>query len=385
MNEPIRVSAHQGRISRQAHVDLPEGHHEREIGRSGFSGPASHMIHAHPPTSWTSFDGPLRPRAFDTSELKDAHALPFNAPLLLQGAKTRVRFWRCSEDMPDLARDGDGDLLLFIHEGRGELFCDYGHLSFRDGDYLLIPRGTMWQMKIGEAVSALVIEAHGQSLGLPDRGLLGQHAFFDPALLETPRLDDAFEDQKHERATQVRIKARGALTTVTYPFNPLDAIGWKGDLSPVRLNWRDLRPITSARYHLPPSVHTTFVAEQFAVCTFCPRPLETDPHALNLPFFHSNEDVDELLFYHRGNFTSRDGVGAGLLSFHPAGVPHGPHPKAREAAQRRERDHTDEVAVMIDAFEPLEPGPDVAAIEREGYAATWADQASSPSPREETR
>ena len=373
MKEPIRVAQRQGRISRQAHVDLPEGHHEREIGRAGFDGSASHMIHAHPPTSWTSFDGPLRPRAYDTRELKDAHALPFAAPLIVQGATTRVRFWRCQQDMPDLVRDGDGDLLLFIHEGRGEFFCDYGHLAFRDGDYLVIPRGTQWRVQVHEAVSALVIEAHGQSLGLPDRGILGQHALFDQALLDVPQLDEAFEAQKSEDSTCVRVKARGGLTTVTYPFNPLDAIGWKGDLAPVRLNWRDLRPVHSAKYHLPPSVHTTFVADQFVVCTFCPRPLETDPQALNLPFFHSNEDVDEVLFYHRGNFTSRDGIGAGVLSFHPAGVPHGPHPKAREAAKRRDRDHTDEVAVMIDTFEPLEPGPDAGQIERVDYADTWAE------------
>src|SRR5205823_9686969 len=143
------------------------------------------------------------------------------------------------------------------------------------------------------------IEATNSHLGLPDRGLLGGHALFDPAMLETPKLDEAFRAQQEAPGEmRVEIKKRGQVSTVTYPYNPLDAVGWHGDLAPVRLNVKAIRPVASHRYHLPPSVHTTFASDRFVVCTFAPRPFETDPGALKVPFFHNNDDYDEVLFYH---------------------------------------------------------------------------------------
>ena len=144
----------------------------------------------------------------------------------------------------------------------------------------------------------------------------------------------------------MRVKRRNTLSTITYPYNPLDAIGWHGDLLPVRLNWRDIRPLMSHRVHLPPSAHTTFLATRFVVCTFVPRPFETDPGALKVPFFHSNDDYDEVLFYHRGDFFSRDNIHAGMVTLHPCGFPHGPHPKALAGALKPKKPETDEVAVM---------------------------------------
>ena len=160
------------------------------------------------------------------------------------------------------------------------LYCDFGRLTFRDGDYIVIPRGTLWRIEIGQAVTALLIEATNGAYQLPDKGLVGRHALFDPAMLDVPEIDDAFLAQQDESPWQTVIKARGALSTVTFPYNPLDAVGWKGDLSVVRVNWRDIRPLMSHRYHLPPSAHITFMAPRFVVCTFCPRPIESDPSAL---------------------------------------------------------------------------------------------------------
>ena len=128
------------------------------------------------------------------------------------------------------------------------------------------------------------------------------------------------------------MKRRNQLSTVTFPFNPLDAVGWHGDSRVVRINWRDLRPLMSHRAHLPPSAHTTFVAGRFVVCTFVPRPLESDPEALRLPFFHNNDDFDEIIFYHKGSFFSRDNIHPGMMTVHPSGFTHGPHPKAFNAA-----------------------------------------------------
>ena len=178
---------------------------------------------------------------------------------------------------------------------------------------------------------------------------------FDPAVLDTPKLDDAFRAQRDGEWT-VQVKRRNALSTITYPFNPLDAVGWKGNLAPVKLNWRDIRPVMSHRYHLPPSVHTTFVADRFVVCTFVPRPIESDPGALKVPFFHTNDDFDEVIFYHAGDFFSRDNIKPGMMTFHPSGFTHGPHPKAFAAGAKAAKTMTDEVAVMIDARDALDIG-----------------------------
>lgn len=367
----IELPRVEGRVSRQAHADLPDGTYERELGKEGFFGAASHMYHAHPPTGWDAFEGPLRPRAFDTAKLAGETESPWQATPLLSNASLRVRIWRTSGRMPRLARNADGDDLLFVHAGSGRLFCDFGHLAFGEGDYLLLPRGTMWRVEADSPLEILAIQASGGSYGLPDRGMLGDHAVFDPGVLETPHLDEAFEAQRSELPTSVDVLARGTVSTIRYPFNPLDAVGWKGTLAPLRLNWRDIRPVSSARYHLPPSVHTTFLAARFVVCTFCPRPLETDPGALKLPFFHSNDDFDEVIFYHSGDFMSRDDLRPGMITLHPFGFPHGPHPKALAQSQRAPRTETNEVAVMIDARDPLDVSTEAAGVELAGYVDSW--------------
>ena len=361
----------EGKVSRQAHADLPSGTYEREIGRDGFFGPATHMFHAHMPTAWTSFDGPLRPRAYDTARVAAAEGSPFGAATLLQNANTRVRMWHCKSAMTQLVRNGDGDELLFVHAGEGELYCDFGRLEFRDGDNIVLPRGTMWRLVPKGPCSILMIEASDSAYRLPDRGMLGEHAQFDTGVLETPRIDQAFLKQQGVGEWKVPVKKRGQLSTISYPFNPLDAQGWKGTSVPVKLNWRDIRPIVSHRYHLPPSVHTTFLTERFVVCTFVPRPIESDPGALKVPFFHSNDDFDEVIFYHAGNFFSRDNIKAGMITFHPAGFTHGPHPKAFAAGASAERKETDEVAVMIDTRAPLDATSEAQQIEDSSYVESW--------------
>ncbi len=361
----------EGRASRQAHADLPDGTYEREIGRDGFFGPASHMYHKHMPTGWSSFEGPMRPRAYDTNKFSAFEASPWEAKAILGNARTRIRVWHILKPMQELVRNSDGDELLFVHAGAGELFCDFGHLSFRNGDYILLPRGTMWRIEpIGEC-SILMIEAVDSAYRLPDRGLLGEHAQFDPAVLETPKIDDAFLSQQSETEWKVSVKRRNEISTIGYPFNPLDAQGWKGSVVPVKLNWRDIRPIVSHRYHLPPSVHTTFLADRFVVCTFVPRPIESDPGALKVPFFHSNDDFDEVIFYHAGNFFSRDNIKPGVMTFHPAGFTHGPHPKAFAAGAKSERKDTDEVAVMIDTRDGLDVLADAEPVEDRSYVDSW--------------
>ncbi len=367
----IRHPKIEGQASRQAHCDIPEGTFERELGREGFFGPASHMYHRHPPTNWETFEGENRPRAFDTTQLTEFGPSPWDARELLHNHATRLRIWEMGESMQHLARNADGDELLFIHSGEGDLFCDYGRLSVTEGDYVVLPRGTMWRLESSAPIRMLLIEATHSSYGLPDKGMLGPHAVFDPAVLETPVMDEAFRAQQDDRPWDVIVKARGGLNRIGFPHNPLDAVGWHGDLTPVKVNWRDIRPVMSHRYHVPPSAHTTFVARGFVVCTFVPRPFETDPGALKVPFFHDNLDFDEVIFYHAGEFFSRDNIHPGMISFHPCGFTHGPHPGALKNMLVQPAAATEEVAVMIDVRDALEVDEAATFVEWSKYVDSW--------------
>jgi homogentisate 1,2-dioxygenase len=371
MKHYIRYPRSGGIASRQAHADLPPGTYEREMGKEGFFGPASFLHHRHPPTAWTSFEGPLRPHAFDLAAMAAGVASPWEAPLVLGNAGCQLRWWALPCSMDHLVRNADGDQLLFVHAGQGELYCDFGRLVLAAGDYVLLPRGTMWRIACGAPMALLMIEASNDSFLLPDRGLLGGQALFDPAMLDVPEMDEAFRAQQDDSPWQVRIKCRDQVSVASFPFNPLDAIGWHGELCASRINVRDFRPVNSHRYHLPPSAHSTFIARRFVVCTFTPRPFETDPGALKVPFFHNNDDYDEVLFYHAGDFFSRDNIRAGMMTFHPAGFTHGPHPKALERMFVQPKPATDEYAVMIDARDPLAIGQVAAAVEWAGYVDSW--------------
>jgi homogentisate 1,2-dioxygenase len=367
----IPVSRVEGVASRQAHADLPPGTYEREMGQEGFFGPTAHLHHAHPPTGWVEFEGPLRPRAFDLNKLATPTASPWDSGKILINASCKIRFWRLGGPMPALARNADGDQLLFVHAGAGDLYCDWGHLAYEAGDYIVLPRGSMWRLSPTDPTAILMIEATNGHYHLPDKGMMGPQAIFDPAMLDTPKLNDQFKAQQGDQRWRVDIKKRGEVSRATYPFNPLDAMGWHGDLAPVRINVRHIRPLLSDRYHVPPSAHTTFVADRFVVCTFAPRPFESDPGALKVPFFHNNDDFDEVLFYHDGDFFSRDNIKAGMMTFHPSGFTHGPHPKALLNAFTPKAKATTEYAVMIDTRDPLEVGPGAQLAEDPRYVDSW--------------
>jgi homogentisate 1,2-dioxygenase len=373
----------EGLASRQAHADLPEGTFERELGKEGFFGPATHMYHRHAPTGWRSWEGPLRPRAYDLTAINQTGSSPWDAKLVLHNAAVKMRQWRFSGRMDHLVRNADGDELLFVHAGAGALYCDYGHLPFTTGDYLVLPRGTMWRIETTAPITMLFFECSNGTIRAPERGSVGRHAVFDEAMLETPRIDEAFKAQYDEKDWSVVVKRRELLSTVTYPFNPLDAVGWHGDLAPVRLNVADIRPLMSHRYHLPPSAHTTWVGNRFVICTFVPRPFETDPSALKVPFFHNNDDYDEVIFYHAGDFFSRDNIKPGVITWHPCGFTHGPHPKALQRMYEAAKPATDEYAVMLDARDALDAGPEMDGVEMRAYAESWTtpEPIRAPKPK----
>jgi len=357
-----------GKVTKQAHVAVPEGTYEDEHGREAFAGRASHLYRSHPPTAWTRIEGPLKPHALDLNSVKPSDQSDADGYWLKVAGNERCRIYvsRRTEAMPYFLRDADGDVCYFIHEGTGVMESDYGPLTYSPGDYLIVPKGTTHRfVPQGEESFMLVIEGSGEYF-IPDRGLLGRHAQFDPGVLAIPEPDPHDEEGEFE----VRVKRDETYTSLFFKWHPLDVVGWQGDLCPVRLNVKDYRPIMSPRYHLPPSAHCTWMNDGFAVCTFAPRPLEEDPEVLRVPFYHANIDNDEVLFYHDGDFFSRPGIGKGKMTIHPQGIHHGPQPAAIDAAKSKER--TDEVAIMIETEDPLVLTDEAMAVRDPDYETSWA-------------
>ncbi len=362
----------QGQFSPQPHVGIPEGTYEEEHGRKGFFGRVSHLYHRHPPTGWLRIEGPLKPRAYYASKAEELEEAQSN--VLLQNSDVKIGIAKFTRSMGIFVRNADGDEVRFIHEGVGTLETDYGDIQYARGDYLVIPRGTTYRLVSEVANVHLVIDSVSE-IELPERGMLGRHAQFDPMIMRTPVLASA-EKKTGANAQgefELRIKRLGEWTRVFYPFNPINAAGWKGDLTPWAINVSEIRPVVSPRFHLPPSVHTTFLGRNFVICSFLPRPLESEEGAMKVPFYHRNIDFDEVLFYHEGNFFSREGISAGSITFHPQGIHHGPHPNAAKNAQ--DKTFTEEIAVMVDTRHPLHPTGVADGVEYKEYAMSWkADQ-----------
>ncbi|MBI4241935.1 MAG: homogentisate 1,2-dioxygenase [Candidatus Rokubacteria bacterium] len=357
-----------GHVTKQAHVGIPPGTYEEEHARRGFFGRTSHLYHLHPPTAWVRVEGPLRPRLIlgervVPADLMDSTAAP---TALFENDDAVVSISRRSQAMPFYFRNGDGDEVHFVHRGLGRYETDYGPLAYEPGDYLWIPKGTTYRV-VPEVSENFLLIVETREFVLPDRGLMGQHAFIDPAMLETP---DPAPHAESDGEWEVRVRRERQLTSFFYRFHPLDVVGWKGELMPVRFNVRDLRPVVSARYHMPPTVHATFSADPCTICTFAPRPFESDAESQRLPFYHRNIDYDELLFYHAGEFMSRHGIGPGAFTLHPQGIHHGPHPKAFETI--RQRQATNEVAVLVETTRPLRLSAEAEKAEDPAYATNWA-------------
>ena len=351
-----------GQYAKQAHVKIPQGLYEEEHGRKGFFGRVSHIYHEHPPVNWTHIEGDLKPR-----NLPPSFSMKEKFEVVLKNQDIQINLGYFQKDYPHLFRNADFDELFFIHEGKGRVETIYGHLTLQRGDYLIMPRGTTYKIFVTDPLKMLKLESHSE-FEQPGRGLLGPNALYDQTMIKTPECAQGSETG-HKEYT-VEIKRLGNITSVTYPFNPLDAKGWKGQVYPQKLSIYDICPIMSHRYHIPPSGHTTFVARNFVVCSFVERPLEESKHGvLKVPFYHSNIDFDEVLFYHQGNFFSRDNIAAGGITFHPQGIHHGPHPKA--FANADEKTYTDEYAVMVDARHPLAPTTWFKKNEDKNYWKSW--------------
>jgi homogentisate 1,2-dioxygenase len=282
-------------------------------------------------------------------------------------------YWEKKSSTPPTKslRNADGETLYFCHQGAGQVLTEYGVLNFKRGSYLMLPKCIHHTFVCSDDSVFLVIESKSGMYREPDRGMVGRNAFYDTAAIKPPSLDALNEYKKNHGANvkEILVKRQDQMTHFRYNEDVYDAVGWKGDFFPFEIHVDDMMPMISARVHLPPSAHCTFVANNFVVCTFLPRPLESDTDALKVPFYHQNIDYDEVLFYHDGNFFSRDNLHSGMLSFHPAGFPHGPHPKA--VKNIGSKTHTDEYAVMIDTWNPLSVDPNFEKVEVKEYWQSW--------------
>lgn len=361
----------QGVTTQQGHKGIPDGHYEEEQGHKGFFGAVSHLIKREPSTRWLEIEGPLRPHMYDLVPLMRESA----PQRLLFNAHLEIGIWSLQPGSckDEAFRNADGDLMLFCHQGEGAVLSEYGLLPYRAGSYILIPKSLTYTIQAQSASSFLMIESRSTHFEEPDRGPLGRNGLYDQNAFGLPSLSEMQKYLADRKSSfkRVFIKRLDQVTRFGYGSCVFsDVVGWKGDLYPVTLHIDQIMPIMSHRVHLPPSAHATFVTRDFVVCTFLPRPLESDADALKVPFYHQNIDYDEVIFYHDGDFFSRDNLHAGMLSLHPAGFPHGPHPKAVKSIGQKT--HTSEKAVMIDSRVPLEIDPKLAKVENSNYWKSWS-------------
>jgi homogentisate 1,2-dioxygenase len=396
-----------GEIPRKRHVRFrsPDGrlYAEELMGEEGFVSDASLLYHVHPPTAIVKSEGlstaaaepgavpnhPLLPRHFRTRELPSGGDLVLGRQLLLGNDDVRISF--AAADTPSgLYRNSTGDEAVYVRSGTARLESVYGSIDASAGDYVIVPRGTIhrWlpgpggqgapggQDQPGERFEALVIEASGHIR--PPRRYLSQfgqfleHAPYCERDLRGPDGPLIAEGED----VPVVVRTRAGLTRLTYAFHPFDVVGWDGCLYPYAFNIADFEPIVK-RTHAPPPVHQTFEGPNFVICSFCPRPLDFDPEAVPIPYNHHNVDSDEMMYYVGGDYSARkgSGVGVGSITLHPSGFTHGPQPGAVEAVIRgleEGRDTTDETAVMIDTFRPLQLAQAGQSVEDPEYAWSWA-------------
>ena len=376
-----------GEVPRKRHTQFrqPDGrlYSEELMGEEGFSSDSALLYHREMPTRIIRAESagadpgglapqdPLLPRHFRPHDLPERGDLVTGKTLFMGNTSVRLSWVAAVDDSP-LYRDSDGDLLVYVASGTGVLESVFGALAFGSGDYLVVPTGTTHRWVVTDGpVRAMVVEARGHvtppSRYLSDRGQLLEAAPYcerDFRAPVEPLLVEAGE-------TDVLVRRRGVLTRYTYPSHPFDVVGWDGCLYPHAFSIHDFEPITG-RVHQPPTVHQTFAGPGFVVCSFVPRLLDYHPEAIPVPYNHSNVDSDEVLYYVGGSMGSRSGSGItlGSVSLHPAGFVHGPQPGAVDKSLGREA--TDELAVMVDTFAPLDVAPGAYAHESVDYPWTWA-------------
>jgi homogentisate 1,2-dioxygenase len=389
----INFMAHyisRGRIPDKRHTQFrsPAGklYSEELVSTEGFSSDYSLLYHIHAPTQILSTDLPLPERVNIAEEkmLKHRSLEGFNLipeddylnsrkPILVN-RDVHISLAAPRQSLGTyFFKNADADELIFVHEGDGKLFTVYGELNFSYGDYIHIPRGTIYQIHFESFVNRLFIVESFSPIRYPKKyvskyGQLLENSPYCERDIRVP----VFEEPKDESGDfLVRIKKQGMVYGIHYGHHPFDVVGWDGCCYPSIFSILNFEPITG-RIHQPPPVHITFEGNNFVVCSFVPRLFDYHPLSIPVPYNHSNIDSDEVLYYVDGEFMSRKQVSRGMITLHPAGIPHGPHPGMVEKSLGARE--TKELAVMVDTFHPLQLTDTALFLENPGYTTSWNEQ-----------
>lgn len=376
-----------GSIPKKRHTQFrkPDGalYSEELVSTEGFSNVYSNVYHCYPPTMVKEVGTPysvapkiadsknLQHRCYNGFQVAPADDFLESRVVVLLNNDVQIALASPRKSMLDYFYKNSGaDEVLFIHQGTGTLKSIFGELKFTYGDYIVIPRGTIYQIEFDTIDNRIFIVESYTPIVYPKRyrnefGQLLEHAPFCERDIVTPsnlKTHDEHGDFK------VLIKRNDMMYPYTYATHPFDAIGWDGCHYPYIFSIHNFEPITG-RVHQPPPVHQTFEAHNFVICSFCPRLYDYHPQAIPAPYNHSNVDSDEVLYYVDGDFMSRKHVEKGMITLHPIGIPHGPHPGTVEKSIGKKE--TLELAVMVDTFKPLWLTEAATAIENKDYYKSW--------------
>jgi homogentisate 1,2-dioxygenase len=314
--------------------------------------------------------GAIRHRAFKTKEVAAGGDAVAARRTLLGNREVTLGVSHPTESMTYFYRNAQAYEVWFVHEGHGKLRSQFGTLPYEPGDYIVIPFGTTWQLTLATPTARFFVIETNSQIHPPKRYLnqFGQFLEHAPYCERDIRVPHELETFTERGEFEVRIKVRDTIHQHILDYHPLDVVGWDGYLYPWIFNVRDFEPITG-RIHQPPPVHQTFAADGFVVCSFVPRLFDYHPEGIPAPYNHSNVNSDEVIYYCDGNFMSRRGIEKYDITLHPAGLPHGPQPGATEASLGKEK--TEELAVMVDTFNPLHIALDALELEKPEYQDSW--------------
>lgn len=367
---------------RNAKGDL---YYEQLFGTIGFDGMSSLLYHFHPPTQVKSLPAStdVAPKIAEKKSIRSRKLIGFDVspqpdylnsrtPLLVNQDIYIGVAAPLALSSPYFYKNADADELLFIHQGSGTLKTMLGNIRFEYGDYLVIPRGIIYQIEFDNDKNRILYAESFHPLYTPKRyrNWFGQLAEHSPYCERDYKLPQELNPHDEKGEFLLKIKKQDVIHDVIYAYHPFDIVGWDGYNFPYGFSIHDFEPITG-RVHQPPPVHQTFESKAFVVCSFCPRLYDYHPLAIPAPYNHSNIDSDEVLYYVDGDFMSRNDIAPGYITLHPAGIPHGPHPGAYERSIGKKQ--TEELAVMIDTFRPLMVTEEGLNIDDGKYYKSWLD------------
>ncbi|MEZ4987258.1 MAG: homogentisate 1,2-dioxygenase [Saprospiraceae bacterium] len=378
-----------GQVPQKRHTifEKPDGglYYEQLFGTVGFDGMSSLLYHHHRPTMVKEI-GPtvdVSPKIAVEKNMKSLKLVGFQvAPKddylesrepMLVNKDVHVGLAAPRKSMKDyFFKNADADEMLFIHKGTGTLRTFMGNIRFEYGDYLIIPRGMIYQIDFDTEDNRILYAESFHPIYTPKRyrNWFGQLLEHSPFCERDYKLPTHLETHTDKGEFRIFIKKQQTLTEYIYAAHPFDVVGWDGYNYPYGFSIHNFEPITG-RVHQPPPVHQTFETKAFVICSFCPRLYDYHPKAIPAPYNHSNIDSDEVLYYVDGDFMSRNDIAPGYITLHPAGIPHGPHPGAYERSIGKKE--TEELAVMIDTFAPLQVTENALRIDDGIYYQSWME------------